>query len=49
MVETSQRLQVVLDGYAKFLRDKGLAPPKHQPYLVRWVKEFQRFAGEHSG
>ena len=49
MVETSQRLQVVLDGYAKFLRDKGLALPKHQPYLVRWVKEFQRFAGEHSG
>jgi len=28
---------------------KGLAPLKPQPYLVRWVKEFQRFAGEHSG
>ncbi len=49
MAERSERLQAVLDGYAKFLRDKELALPKHQPYLVRWVRELLHFAGEHSG
>ena len=49
MHEASQRLQAVLDGYAKFLRDKDLALPQHQPYLVRWVREFLAFAGAHSG
>ena len=39
-----ERLQTVLDGYAKFLRKKDLALPKHQPYLVRWVREFLVFA-----
>jgi hypothetical protein len=33
-------MQAALDGYAKFLREKDLALPKHQPYLVRWVREF---------
>ena len=44
-----ERLQTALDGYAKFLRKKDLALPKHQPYLVRWVREFLLFAQEHSG
>ena len=43
------RLQAALDGYAKFLTDKDLAPPKQQPYLVRWVREFLVFAREHAG
>ena len=33
-------LHEVLDGYAKFLQDKDLALDKHQPYLVRWVRDF---------
>ena len=45
----SERLQRVLDGYAKFLRDKDLAPPKHQPYLVRWVRDFLHCAQAHPG
>ena len=49
MSETGQRLRAALDGYAKFLRGKELALPKHQPYLVRWVGEFLRSVGEHTG
>lgn len=49
MAETDDRLQAVLNGYAKFLREKELALPKHQPYLVRWVKEFLHFARAHAG
>jgi hypothetical protein len=44
MPVNGERLQAALDGYAKSLRDKGLAPPKHQPYPVRWVREFLPFA-----
>ena len=43
------RLQAALDGYAKFLREEDLALPKHQPYLVRWVREFLLFAQGHDG
>ena len=49
MPEPDQRLQTVPNGYAKFLRDKDLALPKHQPYLVRWVRELVAFATEHPG
>ena len=49
MPESSQRLQAVLDGYAEFLRDKHLAFPRHQPHLVRWVREFLQFATDHAG
>jgi len=42
-------MRAVLDGYAKFLREKDLALPKHQPYLVRWVREFLFFAQGHGG
>ena len=44
-----ERLQAALDGYSKFLQDKDLALPKHQPYLVRWVREFLLFAQGHGG
>ncbi|HPP22317.1 MAG TPA: hypothetical protein PK235_16015 [Phycisphaerae bacterium] len=42
-------MREVLDGYAKFLQEKDLALDKHQPYLVRWVAEFLRFARAHAG
>ena len=46
MPETVRRLRGVLDGQAKFLREKDLALWGHQPYLVRRVREFLHFAGE---
>jgi hypothetical protein len=49
MPQTGQGLQAVLDGYAKFLLDKDLALPKHEPYLVGWVRQFLDFAREHAG
>jgi len=42
-------LERKLRGYAAFLRKRQLAPPKHQPHLVRWVREFLVFATEHRG
>ncbi len=42
-------LHEVLGGYAKFLQDKNLAMDKHQPYLVRWVREFLLFARARTG
>ena len=45
----NDRLRVVLEGYATFVREKGLALARHQPYLVRWVREFLVFAREHAG
>ena len=47
MSEVGKKLKTVLEGYAKFLRDRDLAPPKHQSHLVRWVREFLLFAEEH--
>lgn len=44
MTERDDRLSEVLDGYGNFLREKELALAKHQPYLVRWVREFLLFA-----
>ena len=49
MVDAGVRIQAVLEGYAKFLKEKDLALPKHQPYLVRWVREFLLFAQGHGG
>ena len=49
MPEPSERFRAVLDGYAGFLRTRHLAPAKHQPHLVRWVREFLLFALEHEG
>ncbi len=42
-------LERKLDGYADFLRRRRLAQPKHQPHLVRWVREFLIFAAKHRG
>jgi len=39
----------VLAGYANFLREKDVALPQRQSYLVRWVREFLLFAQERSG
>jgi hypothetical protein len=49
MPVNSERLQAASDGHAKFLRDKDLALPRHQPYLVRWVRGFALFAQGHGG
>ena len=49
MAEGDERLRTVLDAYANFLCEKKLAVPKHQPYLVRWVREFLLFARQHGG
>jgi len=38
MPDTDDQLRVVLKEYDNFLREKDLAPPKHRPYLVRWVR-----------
>jgi len=49
MAEPGVRMQAVLEGYAQFLREKDLALPKHQPYLVGWVREFLLFARGRGG
>ncbi len=48
MSGADEKLQAVLEGYSNFLREKKLAMPKHQPHLVRWVREFLLFARKHS-
>jgi hypothetical protein len=42
-------VRVDLQGSAKFLHEKELAIPEHQPHIVRWVCEFQLFAQGHGG
>ena len=49
MADRGDHLHEVLNGYAKFLQKKKLALDKHQPYLVRWVREFLLFARAHAG
>ena len=49
MPVTANDLHGVLDGYRRFLREKDLAPAGHQPYLVRWVREFLLYAETHRG
>ena len=49
MREGGQRLESVLGDFATFLRERKLALPKHQPYLVRRVREFLFFARQHGG
>ena len=49
MADRGDHLHEVLDGYAKFLQQKNLALDKHQPYLVRWVRESLLFAWTHAG
>ncbi|MDP6546869.1 MAG: integron integrase [Phycisphaerae bacterium] len=43
------KLDKVLDEYHKYLTRRKLAKETHAPYLVRWVKEFLRFASDKSG
>jgi len=49
MTTVEKALESVLEGYASFLRERMLAPLKHQPHLVRWVQEFLLFAKQHRG
>jgi hypothetical protein len=49
MAQRDGHLHEVLGGYATFLQDKNVALDKHQPYLVRWVREFLPFARQHAG
>jgi len=49
MTGSHDRLTEAFDDYANILQGKDLALPKHQPYLVRWVKDFLLFAKEHVG
>jgi hypothetical protein len=49
MSNGDERLRAVLGEYSTFLRDKELVLPKHQPYIVRWVREFLLFARQHDG
>ena len=49
MAKVGKALESVLEGYASFLRERMLAPLKHQPHLVRWVREFLLFAEQHRG
>jgi len=49
MSDVGKKLKTMLEGYAKFLRDRDLAPPKYQSHLVRWVREFLLFSEEHGG
>ena len=42
-------LDKILDEYHNYLMDRKLAKKEHTPYLVRWVKEFLRFARNKTG
>jgi len=49
MRKADEKLKTALEGYSNFLREKKLTLPKHQPHLVRWVREFLIFSAEHRG
>jgi len=49
MTTVEKALESVLEGYASFLRERMLAPLKHQLHLVRWMQEFLLFAKQHRG
>jgi len=49
MNRVHREIERVLGDYADFLRKQQLALPKHQPHLVRWVREFLIFSAEHRG
>jgi len=40
MIKVDKALESVLEGYPSFLRERMLAPLRHQPYLVQWVQEY---------
>ena len=43
------KLEKVLDEYHKYLMRHKLARKAHIPYLVRWVRQFLRFAKDKNG
>jgi len=43
------KLEKVLAEYHKYLTRRQLANKAHAPYLVRWVREFLRFASDKTG
>jgi len=43
------KLEQVLTEYHKYLTRRKLAKAEHVPYLVRWVREFLRFAKGKTG
>ncbi|MBT7161685.1 MAG: hypothetical protein HN904_02850 [Victivallales bacterium] len=44
-----EQLRRILKGHANVLRERGLALPKCQPYLVHWVRSVLLFARDHGG
>ncbi len=44
MADRGDHWHEVLNGYAKFVRDKHVARDKHRPFLVRWLRELLLFA-----
>jgi len=40
MTRVDKALESVLEGYASFLRERMLAPLRHQSYLVQRVQEY---------
>jgi len=49
MTEVGEKLKSVLDGFANYLKEKELAPPRHRSHLVRWVREFLLVAKNQKG
>jgi len=49
MLEVRETLGDVLDGFAAFLKEKDMAPPKQRPHLVRRVRQFLLFARKRRG
>ncbi|MDP6544541.1 MAG: hypothetical protein QGH60_11155 [Phycisphaerae bacterium] len=43
------KLEKVLAEYHNYLMSRKLAKVEHVPYLVRWVKQFLRFASDKTG
>ena len=39
MVKVGKAFRLVPEGCVNFLRERMLAPLRHQPYLVRWGQE----------
>ncbi len=49
MPASLDRLSKVLKEFGEYLNRKQLAPKKTQPHLVRWARDFLRFAGKYRG
>ena len=49
MEPRSANSRPTLTGFATFLQQRGLAPAKRQPHMVRWVGCYLSFAKAHLG